>query len=173
MRYRNRFVFSASIVLVAVMAAVAIYFLFFDSGAPRDAWEAFLALSLPCGVIWVLIRIGITPSVEWDDAEVKVCDPFFVYRAGLDKVRLLGREGGGGALELDGIGVVVPWSMTRSIFDGRRANRARRDLRHAVLRAPEAMGADAAIPATRILRYGWFDTLVVPLLSAFVWALLP
>ncbi|MFE7051429.1 hypothetical protein ACFVAM_24015 [Streptomyces californicus] len=38
---------------------------------------------------------------------------------------------------------------------------------------PESMDADAAIPATRSLRYGWPDMLVVPLLSAFVRAFLP
>ncbi|MCK8434462.1 hypothetical protein G3I77_15965 [Streptomyces sp. D2-8] len=173
MRYRNKVIFSTSIAMVAAMTAVAVYFLFLDSGAPKDVWEVSLALSLPCGVGWMLIRIGITPFTEWNDTEVKVCNPFFTYRAGLDKVRLFSREGRGGAFELEGIGMVMPWSMTRSILDGKRANGARRDLRHAVLRAQKTMETDAAIPTTRRLRYGWFDILIIPLLAAFVWAFLP
>ncbi|MFG3410449.1 hypothetical protein [Streptomyces sp. NPDC048142] len=154
------------------MAAVAVYFLLFDSGAPKDVWDVSLALSLPCGVSWILIRIGITPSVEWSDTEVKVCNPLFTYGAGLDQVRLLGRSGRGGAIELEGIGVVMPWSMTRSVFDGKRANQAQRDLRHAVLRAQKT-GETEKIPAARKLRYGWFDLLIVPMLAACVWAFLP
>ncbi|MFE7430478.1 hypothetical protein [Streptomyces sp. NPDC057545] len=173
MRYRNKVIFSTSIVMVAAMMAIAVYFLFFDSGAPKDVWEASLALSLPCGVSWILIRIGITPFIEWSDTEVTVCNPFFAYHAGLDTVRLLGREGRGGAIELEGIGVVMPWSMTRSIFDGKRANGSRRDLRHAVLRAQKTVEAGEGIPATRRLRYGWFDILIVPMLAAFAWAFLP
>ncbi|MFH8885197.1 hypothetical protein [Streptomyces californicus] len=173
MRYRNRSIFSISIAVIAAMAAVAIYFLFFDSGAPKNVWEASLSLSLPCGVSWILIRIGIMPLVEWDEVKVEVRNPFFVYRADLEKVRLLGREGRGGAFELEGVGRVMPWSMTRSILDGKRANGARRDLRHAVLRAPKATEIDAATPATRSLHYGWFDMLVIPLLLAFAWAFLP
>lgn len=69
--------------------------------------------------------------------------------------------------------MVMPWSMTRSIFDGKRANGARRDLRHTVLRAQKTMETDAVTPTTRRLRYGWFDILIIPLLLAFVWSFLP
>lgn len=65
MHYRNRLVFACSVAGTLVMVATASYFLLFDSGAPRNLWDAALALALPCAVVWVLIRVGLTPYVQW------------------------------------------------------------------------------------------------------------
>ncbi len=62
--------------------------------------------------------------------------------------------------------------MTRSLFDGRRANEARRDLRHAVLRTPET-GKDIDPNVGRRLRVGWHDALLVPFVTACAWAFMP
>jgi len=171
--YRNRIVFSASVAMAFFMLAVAVYFLFFDSGVPESAWGAVLALALPCGVIWVIIRVGLSPFVEWGDGKIVVCNPFVLYSSSLDKVRLLGREGKGGAFEVEGIGTVVPWAMTRSIFDGKRANEARRELRRAVLQAKGEAVCESDAQGTRKIRYGWSDILMIPFLAACVWAFLP
>ncbi|MEV7238187.1 hypothetical protein AB0N06_30865 [Streptomyces sp. NPDC051020] len=170
MRYRNRAVYFASLAMVLAMLAVAVYFLFFDSVAPRNFWDVCLALAVPGVVTWTLIRVGLTPYVEWGKGCITVCNPFFTYRASLDSVRLLGREGRGGAFKIEGIGVVLPWAMTRSIFDGKRANAARRDLRHAVL---ASKNGDPALTSSRKARFGWFDLLIVPFAAALVWAFLP
>ncbi|MFD9908303.1 hypothetical protein [Streptomyces sp. NPDC059063] len=168
--YCNRPVRRASWAIVALMAAVAVQFLFGAGEGPRDAWDVVLALALPCGVTWVLVRTGLTPYVAWDERRLVVRNPFFVYEASLADVRLLGRAGRGGALGVEGLGTVLPWAMTRSVFDGRRAQGARRELRHAVRRAPEAVAGEGA---RRRFRVEWTDVLVLPIVAAFVWAFLP
>ncbi|MFE0645604.1 hypothetical protein ACFW2Y_28945 [Streptomyces sp. NPDC058877] len=173
MTYRNRFVFTASAAMTAAMLGVAVYFLFFDSGAPDSLWDVFLALAAPCAVTWVLVRVGITPFVAWDTESVTVCNPFVLYRARLDQIRLLGKEGRGGAFDIEGIGTVLPWAMTRSVFDGKRANAARRDLRHAVLQAAKPAPSEARRAPVRRPRFGWYDVLIIPFLGAVIWAFLP
>ncbi|MEV0437667.1 hypothetical protein AB0I84_29560 [Streptomyces spectabilis] len=169
MHYTNRPVRRASWAIVAMMAAVAVQFLFGGGEGPRDVWDVCLALALPAGVTWVLVRTGLTPSVEWDEKRLVIRNPFFVYEACLADVRLLGRAGRGGALHVEGVGTVLPWAMTRSVFDGRRAEAARRELRHAVRQAD----AVASAPVRRRFRVEWTDVLVLPILAAFVWAFLP
>ncbi|MFH8987160.1 hypothetical protein [Streptomyces sp. NPDC017940] len=169
MRYYNRPVRRASWAIVAVMAAVAVQFLHDGGGGPRDVWDVVLALALPCGVTWVLVRTGLTPYVEWDEQRLTVHNPFLRYEADLADVRLLGRAGKGGALGVEGVGTVLPWAMTRSVFDGQRAERARRELRTAVRRAT----GTATAPVRRRPRVEWTDLLLLPMLAAFVWAFLP
>ncbi|MDL2076530.1 hypothetical protein QNN03_08785 [Streptomyces sp. GXMU-J15] len=170
--YRNRAVYVASMALTLAMLVTAVYFLFLDSGAPSGAWDVVLALAVPCAVVWVLVRTGLTPYVEWGAGRVTVCNPFVVYSAPLSEVRLLGRAEKGGAFDVAGVGQVSPWALTRSVFDGRRANEARRELRHAVLRAHETeQGVDPGV--TRRVRAGWYDVLLLPFLAACVWAFLP
>ncbi|WP_030563963.1 hypothetical protein [Streptomyces aureocirculatus] len=168
--YSNKPVRRASWAIVAIMAVVAVQFLHDGGDGPRDVWDAVLALALPAGVTWVLVRTGLTPYVEWDEKRLTVRNPFFVYEADLADVRLLGRAGRGGALGVEGVGTVLPWAMTRSVFDGRRAGQARRELRHAVRRA---VPGTAVTPVRRRFRVEWTDLLVLPMLGAFVWAFLP
>ncbi|MFD8914041.1 hypothetical protein [Streptomyces sp. NPDC059575] len=171
-RYKNRPLFIASAGLSLVMLLTAVYFLFLDSGAPRDAWDVMLALAVPCAVVWVLIRVGLIPYVEWDAGRVTIRNPFVVYSAPLSKVRLLGRSEKDGAFEIAGVGSVTPWAMMRSVFDGQRANGARRDLRRAILRTHEA-DKDVDPSVSRRLRLGWFDVLPLPFIAACVWAFMP
>ncbi|MVO84022.1 hypothetical protein GPA10_04375 [Streptomyces sp. p1417] len=184
MRYYNRPVRRTSWAIVAIMAVVAAQFLYDGGAGPRDVWDVVLALALPGGVTWVLVRTGLTPYVEWDEQRLTVRNPFFRYEASLADVRLLGRAGKGGALGVEGVGTVLPWAMTRSVFDGRRAEQARRELRNAVRRAvPDGTGTaggagtpggtDAAAPVRRHFRVEWTDVLILPMLGAFVWAFLP
>ncbi|MFD0313343.1 hypothetical protein [Streptomyces flavalbus] len=158
--------------LTVAMLAAAVYFLFLDSGAPRDPWDVVLALAVPSGVVWVLLRVGLTPYVQWGGGRLTICNPFVRYSAPLSRVRLLGRSQKGGALSIEGLGQATPWALTRSLFDGPRANEARRALRHAVLQAHET---DEHVDPTvkRTLRIGWSDILLLPFLAACVWAFLP
>lgn len=168
-RYVNRPARRIAWVMALVMAVVAVQFLFFDGERPSSVWEVVLAVALPCAVVWVLVRTAFTPSVSWDDEQLVVRNPFFTYEAPLAGVRLLGRAGRGGALQVEGIGAVLPWAMARSVFDGRRAEAARRELRHAVRRASGVV----VVPAWRRVRVAWTDLLLLPSLAAFVWAFLP
>lgn len=172
MHYKNRPVYAASVALTLAMLVTAVYFLFLDSGAPRDLWDVVLALAVPCAVVWVLIRVGLTPYVQWGEGRLTICNPFVRYATPLSEVRLLGRSEKGGAFEITGVGQVSPWALTRSVFDGKRANEARRGLRHAVLRAHETE-RDAIPNVTRRLRVGWFDVLLLPFFAACVWAFMP
>ncbi len=142
MEYRNRPLYLFSLVAIALQPAVAAYFVFLDSGLSGDIWEPVLALSVPSAVAWAFLRAGVLPRVSWGDGRISVENPFVSYSAPLGKVRLVGRAGKGEALGSEGIGEVGPWALSRSGFDGKRANEARREMWHAVLRAVE--GGDGA-----------------------------
>ncbi|MFM9441577.1 hypothetical protein [Streptomyces acidiscabies] len=168
--YRNRPLYLASWVLCVCMAVLAAYFLFVEGA--HDAWQVVLALAVPGVAAWIFVRVGIVPSVEWDDHRLTVRNPFVEYGAPLSDVHLLGRsEKGGGALDFPGIGPVSPWSLSRSVFDGTRANAARRDLRNAIRQAEHPDSTRP--PATRKPLLGWYDILPLPFLAALVWAFLP
>ncbi|MEU5772814.1 hypothetical protein ABZ819_05850 [Streptomyces venezuelae] len=167
--YVNRPARRAAWVVTSLMVAVAVRFLFFDGERPSDPWEVVLAVALPCAVIWTLIRTALAPYVGWDDQQLVVRNPFFTYEVPLSDVRLLGRAGRGGALEVESIGTVLPWAMTRSVFDGRRAGAARRELRHAVRQAADT----ATTPGRRRFRVAWSDILLAPMLGAVAWAFMP
>ncbi|MET8978409.1 hypothetical protein ABZX85_22605 [Streptomyces sp. NPDC004539] len=169
--YRNRPLYLVSWALCACMAALAGYFLLVEGA--RDPWEVVLALAVPGIVAWIAVRVGILPGVAWDADRLTVRNPFVEYEAPLADTRLLGRsEKHGGALQLPGVGPVSPWALSRSVFDGTRANTARRDLRHAVLQA-EATATTPTAPAIRRPVFGWYDLLPLPFLAAMVWAFLP
>lgn len=110
--------------------------------------------------------------MSWGDGRISVENPFVSYSAPLGKVRLVGRAGKGGALGVEGIGEVPPWALSRSVFDGKRANEARREMRHAVLRAVEGETGQESGEVVRRIRFGWMDLLLVPILSAWFWAFL-
>jgi hypothetical protein len=170
--YKNRPVYAASAALTIAMLVAAVYFLFLDSGAPRKVWDVVLALALPCAGVWFFIRVGLTPYVQWGEGRLTICNPFVIYSAPLSEVRLLGRSEKGGAFDIAGVGQVSPWALTRSLFDGKRANEARRELRHAVLGAHET-DSDVNPSVSRRLRVAWFDVLIVPFIAACVWAFMP
>ncbi|WP_018547297.1 hypothetical protein [Streptomyces sp. LaPpAH-108] len=107
-RYKNHPVFIASAGLTLAMLSTAVYFLFLDSGTPRNTWDAILALAVPCAVIWVLTRVGLTPYVEWGAGRITVCNPFIAYSAPLSEIRLLGRSETRAACDITGVGSVTP-----------------------------------------------------------------
>ncbi|MFJ6569832.1 hypothetical protein ACIQNU_20650 [Streptomyces sp. NPDC091292] len=170
--YRNRPLFAVSVAMTVLMVAVAVYFLFIDAGVARDPWDVVLALALPGLVAWVVLRVGLIPSVEWGEGRLTVHNPFLTCTAPLSDVRLLGRADKGGAFEIRGIGPVTPFAMSRSVFDGRRANTARRALRDAVRQTPPPTEEPPAT-ARRTPRIGWYDLLLLPFALSSVWAFLP
>jgi hypothetical protein len=99
-----------------------------------------------------------------------VRNPFVLYLIPLDRVRMA--PGRGGLLDVEGIGVVGVWALSRSVFDGARAKAGRKAVRAAVAKgAGGAAGGSGA--ATRRVVFGWYDVLVLPFLGAVGWAFLP
>ncbi|MET8978410.1 hypothetical protein ABZX85_22610 [Streptomyces sp. NPDC004539] len=163
MTYRNRVVFWASLTGIAVQPALLVFLL--SSGErPSDGLvDLFALVSLTSWFAWFLVRVGVQPKVVCEDGHVVVHNPVLSFRAPLSAVEFLA-VGGQVGLRIEGVGVVRLWVMSKSLFDGRRARGARRELREHIARA--ASGGSVGV-GRRWVRVGPVDVLLL-LTSGFV-----
>ncbi|MDB1088742.1 hypothetical protein PJ985_14325 [Streptomyces sp. ACA25] len=94
---------------------------------PGGLSDTVTVVSVACLVTGVFLRLA-GLRVICKQGLLYVHNPIFSYRAPLHQVTFVPRDGGI-ALDMPGIGAIVPWAMAKSLFDGRRARAARRHLR--------------------------------------------
>ncbi|MFJ6569831.1 hypothetical protein ACIQNU_20645 [Streptomyces sp. NPDC091292] len=166
MQYRNRMVFAASLAGTVAFPLAAVGILVTGTGSADRLVDAAAIVSLTSFVVWVLARVGVQPLIRCEEGVLTVHNPFLTYRAPLSEVRFLAR-GGEVGLRIEGVGAVRPWALSKSVFDGKRARAARKELRELVAGAREAAPGPGA--AHRRLRYGLTDLLLLPPLAFAVW----
>jgi len=119
MRYRNRFVFSMAAAAIIAQPATVVYLAFFDTVFSDAVLDMVALIAIASLVTWLFVRVGIQPLIVCEGGVVTVHNPFLSYRAPLSHVRLYARDGGFG-IRIEGVGVVYPWVLSRSVFDGAR-----------------------------------------------------
>ncbi|MFJ8795163.1 hypothetical protein [Streptomyces sp. NPDC102462] len=172
MHYRNRVVFGAAVIGVVAQPCVAAYVLLTAETDGDGLVNAAALLSMASFFAWLFARIGIQPLIRCEHGLLSIHNPLLSYRAPLSDVQFLARDGAVG-LRIEGVGVLRPWVLSRSIFDGRRARSARRELRDLItevhVAAPSGTSTDGGPPARRWVRRGATDLLLLPPLAFAIW----
>ncbi|MGW7300920.1 hypothetical protein [Streptomyces sp. NPDC054829] len=120
--------------------------------------NAAALLSMASLFAWIFVRIGVQPSISTGEGLLSAHNPLYSYRARLSDVEFVAR-GGAVGLRVEGIGAVHPWVLSKSVFDGRRARSARKELR-------ELIGGAVRAPLDPL---GAIDLLLLPPLAFTVW----
>ncbi|GLF94918.1 hypothetical protein [Streptomyces yaizuensis] len=168
MRYRNSFVFALAVAGLVAQPAVLVWIVFFDQVFSGNAEDTAALIALFLFTSWLFVRVGVQPVVDCEEDTIVVRNPVFSYRAPLSRVRLHGR-GGALGLWIEGVGVIHPWVLSRSVFDGARARAARQELRER-LAANRDEGAEGADPARRWVRWGVPELLLVFPVVFLIWS---
>ncbi|WP_018547296.1 hypothetical protein [Streptomyces sp. LaPpAH-108] len=172
MRYRNRVAFGAAGVGIVAQPFVVAYALLTAKTDGNSLVDAAALLGLASLCAWFFARIGIQPSIECEHGQLSVRNPLLSYRAWLSDVQFVAGDGQIG-LRIDGIGMVHPWVLSRSLFDSKHARSARKELRELITEAHVTTSseilADGDPPAHRWVRRGATDLLLVPPLAFSVW----
>ncbi|MFD8914045.1 hypothetical protein [Streptomyces sp. NPDC059575] len=164
--------FGAASVGIVAQPFVVTYVLLTTKTDSDSLVNAAALLSMASLFAWFFARIGIQPSITCERGQLSVHNPMLSYRARLSDVHFIARDGAVG-LRIDGIGTLHPWSLSRSLFDGKRARSARKELRECIteahVRAPSETPADGSPPTRRWVRWGAPDLLLVPPLAFAAW----
>ncbi|MEU6547009.1 hypothetical protein [Streptomyces sp. NPDC046859] len=172
MQYKNRVVFGAACVGVVAQPFAVAYVLLTPKTDGESLVNAAALLSMASFFAWLFARVGMQPSIRCEHGLLSVHNPLLSYRARLSDVQFIARNGTVG-LRIEGIGTLQPWALSKSLFDGRRARSARKELRELIteehVTTPSKMTADGSPSARRWVRWGATDLLLVPPLAFAIW----
>lgn len=169
MRYRNRLTFSAAILGIVAQPCVFLYFALFDQTFSGDTLDLIAVASIGSLAIWLFARTGIQPTIRSEGRTLFIRNPLLSYEAPMESVALVARDGAA-AIRIEGVGVVHPWVLSRSVFDGKRV-RAAKDVLRDQIRA--AAGASALEPsgrtARKFLKVGALEVFLLLPVALLIW----